>query len=161
MKIEILGFECLKSIRNYEKKNAWNIRCLVDESFVQASHQVIVICFRLSDLQIATKCIKSKIDYSMYSWLFFTNPLPWLYRKVMIPWCTAPPPSPLTERHFYYILLNVTCKCVLLFQIDFLTGNPRKHFFFPFLGVKLAVIFQQTFRSFYDLLSFMEVSMLS
>ena len=51
-----------------------------------------------------------------------------LYRKVMIPLCTAPP---LTERHFYYILLNVTCKYVLLFQIDFLTGHPRKHFF-PF-----------------------------
>ena len=34
-KIKIKSFECLKSIRNYEKNNnAWNIRRLVDESFV-------------------------------------------------------------------------------------------------------------------------------
>ena len=34
-KIKIKSFECPKSIRNYEKKNnAWNIRRLVDESFI-------------------------------------------------------------------------------------------------------------------------------
>ena len=33
-KIKIKSFECPKSIRNYEKNNAWNIRHLVNESFV-------------------------------------------------------------------------------------------------------------------------------
>ena len=36
-KIEIKSFECPKSIRNYEKNNAWNIRRLVDKSFVPAA----------------------------------------------------------------------------------------------------------------------------
>ena len=34
---EIRSFECPKSIRNYEKKNTWNIRPLVAESFVGPS----------------------------------------------------------------------------------------------------------------------------
>ena len=33
-----MSFDCPKCIRNYKKKNsAWNIRPLVDESFVQAN----------------------------------------------------------------------------------------------------------------------------
>ena len=38
-KIKIKSFECPKSIRNYEKNNAWNIRRLVDESFVPSTHK--------------------------------------------------------------------------------------------------------------------------
>ena len=37
------------------KKNAWNIRRLVDESFVQASYRAIVIYFRLSDFKTSNK----------------------------------------------------------------------------------------------------------
>ena len=37
LKVKVKSFECLKSIRNYEKNNAWSIRGLVDESFVPAS----------------------------------------------------------------------------------------------------------------------------
>ena len=36
--------------RNYEKKNTWNIRCFVDESFVPATQQTSVLYLRLSDL---------------------------------------------------------------------------------------------------------------
>ena len=36
-KIKTNSFECPKSIRNYEKNNAWNIRRLVDESFVPST----------------------------------------------------------------------------------------------------------------------------
>ena len=35
-------FECPKSLRNYEKNNAWNIRRLVDESFVPSTQRIIL-----------------------------------------------------------------------------------------------------------------------
>ena len=41
-KMKVKSFECPKSIRNYEKKNAWNIRRLVNESFVPASQRIIL-----------------------------------------------------------------------------------------------------------------------
>ena len=44
------SFECPKSIRNYEKNNAWNIRHLVDESFVPATQRTSVLYCRLLDL---------------------------------------------------------------------------------------------------------------
>ena len=37
--MKIKSFECPKSIRNYKKNKAWNIRRLVDESFVPANQQ--------------------------------------------------------------------------------------------------------------------------
>ena len=36
-KMKIKSFECPKSIGNYEKKNTWNISCLVDKSFVPSA----------------------------------------------------------------------------------------------------------------------------
>ena len=52
-KIKLKSFECPKSIRNYEKNNAWNIRRLDDESFVTANQQTsepaYYIAGRLSD----------------------------------------------------------------------------------------------------------------
>ena len=35
--MKIKSFECPKTMRNYEKKNTWNIRHLVDKSFVPAN----------------------------------------------------------------------------------------------------------------------------
>ena len=49
-KIKIKSFECPKSIRNYKKNNAWNIRCLVDESFVPSTQRASVLYWRLLDL---------------------------------------------------------------------------------------------------------------
>ena len=37
--MKIKSFECPKSIRNYKKNNAWNIRHLVDKSFVTVNKQ--------------------------------------------------------------------------------------------------------------------------
>ena len=37
--MKIKSFVCPKSIRNYEKNNAWNIKPLVNESFVQATQR--------------------------------------------------------------------------------------------------------------------------
>ena len=47
-KMKIKSFECPKSIRNYEK-NTWNVRCLVDESFVPSAQRASVLYWRLSD----------------------------------------------------------------------------------------------------------------
>ena len=51
-KIEIKSFECHKSMRNYKKDNAWNIRLLVNESFVPANQWTSVSYCRLSDFWI-------------------------------------------------------------------------------------------------------------
>ena len=48
-KIKIKSFECAKSIRNYEKNNAWNIRRLVDESFVPSTQRPSVLYWWLTD----------------------------------------------------------------------------------------------------------------
>ena len=49
-KIEINSFECPKSLRNYEKNNAWNIRRLVNELFVPSTQWASVLYWRLLDL---------------------------------------------------------------------------------------------------------------
>ena len=38
----INSFECPKSMRNYKKDNAWNIRRLVNESYVLANQRIIL-----------------------------------------------------------------------------------------------------------------------
>ena len=48
-KIKIKSFECPKSIRNYEKNNAWNIRRLVYESFVPSTREP---AYYIEDCQI-------------------------------------------------------------------------------------------------------------
>ena len=47
--IKIKRFECFKSIRNYKRNNAWNIRGLVDQSFVPGNQWTSVLYCRLSD----------------------------------------------------------------------------------------------------------------
>ena len=43
-KNKVKSFECPKSIKNYEKKdNAWNIRRLVDSSFVPSTQRASVL----------------------------------------------------------------------------------------------------------------------
>ena len=54
-KIKIKSFECPKSIRNYIKNNARNIRHLVDESFVPANQRTSVLYYRLSDFMSPLK----------------------------------------------------------------------------------------------------------
>ena len=49
-KIKINSFECPKSIRNYEKNIAWNIRRLVDESFVLTETIVLVFLVLVTNL---------------------------------------------------------------------------------------------------------------
>ena len=48
-KMKIKSFEFPKSIRNYEKKDTWNIRCLVDKSFVPSAQRTSVLYSRLLD----------------------------------------------------------------------------------------------------------------
>ena len=55
--MKIKNFEYPKSIRKYKKKiNAWNIRHFVDESFVPANQQTIILYCRLLNFY----CISSK-----------------------------------------------------------------------------------------------------
>ena len=57
-KIKIKSFGCPKAIRNYEKNNIWNIRRLVDESFIPATQRII--------LKI--------VGFYLYCWKGMTNP---------------------------------------------------------------------------------------
>ena len=50
--IKIKIFECPKSIRNYKKDNAWNIRGLVNESFVQVNQRTSILYCRLLDFRL-------------------------------------------------------------------------------------------------------------
>ena len=45
---KIKSFECPESIKKYEKNNAWNIRPLVDESFVPLTKRPSLLYWRLS-----------------------------------------------------------------------------------------------------------------
>merc|ERR1712051_984568 len=51
-KLKIKSFECPKSIKSIRKNNAWNIRLLVDDSFVPFSKQPSVIYCRLTDFKL-------------------------------------------------------------------------------------------------------------
>ena len=59
--IKIKRFECLKSIRNYKRNNAWNIRGLVDQSFVPGNQWTSVLYCRLSDFFYWSMLIFSKV----------------------------------------------------------------------------------------------------
>ena len=50
--MKIKSFECPKSMRNYKKNNAWNIRRLDEESFVPANQQSSVLYCKLSDFWV-------------------------------------------------------------------------------------------------------------
>ena len=56
-KIRIKSFECPKSIRNYKKNNAWNIRRLVDKSLVLANQRTSVLYCRLLDFKNGPLCV--------------------------------------------------------------------------------------------------------
>ena len=55
------SFECPNSIRNYEK-NAWNIRRLIDESFVPSTQRASVLYYRLSDFRF---CLLAPESYDL------------------------------------------------------------------------------------------------
>ena len=63
----MFSFECAKSmaksIRNYKKDNAWNIRCMVNESIVPANQRTDVLYCRLWDLTTTTTA------YPLFSFL--------------------------------------------------------------------------------------------
>ena len=59
-KIKRKSFECPKSMRNYRKNNAWNIRHLVDKSFVLANQRII-----LSDFKIQCSTVKSILEQNL------------------------------------------------------------------------------------------------
>ena len=52
--MKIKSLECPKSIKNYEKKNTWNVKRLVDNSVVPSTHQTRVLYNRLTDFYIHT-----------------------------------------------------------------------------------------------------------
>ena len=54
-KIEIKSFECLKVYKKYKKNNTWNIRLLVDDSFVPSYKQPSVIDWRIFGLKTNAK----------------------------------------------------------------------------------------------------------
>ena len=50
-KIKVKSFECPKSVKILKKNNTWNIRRLVDDSFVQSAKLPSIIYLRLTDLK--------------------------------------------------------------------------------------------------------------
>ena len=66
-KMKIKSFECPKSIRNYAKKNTWNVRPLVNESFIPIPQRTSVLYWRLSNFKIQGKSLLSLYIYSFLS----------------------------------------------------------------------------------------------
>ena len=50
-KIKIKSFQCLNSIRNYKKNNAWNIWHLVNDPFVSTNQRPSVLYCRLTNFR--------------------------------------------------------------------------------------------------------------
>ena len=67
MKIKIKSFECLKSIRNYEKNNAWNIRRLVTWSLGQTNQRTSVLYYRLTNFRSRVCPTRSHYHTEQYS----------------------------------------------------------------------------------------------
>ena len=49
------SFECPKFMRNYSKKNTWNVRHFIDESFVPSAQRTKVLYCRLTDFKLLTR----------------------------------------------------------------------------------------------------------
>ena len=62
--MKIKSFECPKYVRNYEKKNIWNVRCLVDDSFVPSAQQTSILYCRLSDFWKSVRSVVDQISVS-------------------------------------------------------------------------------------------------
>ena len=62
--MNLKSFECPKSIRNYEKNNAWNIRHLVAWSQGQTNQQTSVLYYKLKSKSIR----KSDIVHCAQGW---------------------------------------------------------------------------------------------
>ena len=78
--MKIKSFECPKSIRNYKKNNAWNIRRLVNESFVPPSQQTSILYCRLSDFKSNNKLLlKLHVDITQSSSNSLTQPASFLF----------------------------------------------------------------------------------
>ena len=53
--MKIKNFECHKSIKNLKKNNDWNIRRLVDESFVPANQQTSKLAYYIVDCTVVPR----------------------------------------------------------------------------------------------------------
>ena len=70
LKVKVKSFECLKSIRNYEKKYTWNVNSLVDKSFVQATQHCRILGSRsnfcLKIIKFIIKIKKGFMGWTMW-----------------------------------------------------------------------------------------------
>ena len=69
-KMKIKSFECPKPIRNMKKKNIWNFRRLVDESFVPSAQRTNVLYCRLSDFWLQNYLISQYFLVASFAALF-------------------------------------------------------------------------------------------
>ena len=69
-KIKIKSFECPKSLKSIKKNNTWNIRLLVDDSFVPSSKQPSIIYCRLTYLK--SDCQDCSIEKKVSEILHYT-----------------------------------------------------------------------------------------
>ena len=67
-KIKIKSFECPKSIKNYEKSNAWNIKRLVDESFVPSTHRPSEPLYYIEDCWIFAMATLGLKEMGKFLW---------------------------------------------------------------------------------------------
>ena len=91
--MKIKNFECPKSIRNYEKKNTWNVRPLVNESFVPSAQQTSVLYCRLSDFwgspyvsirSGSPATVQCSVSRDLKNWKFNFEPNPICWKKGFI-----------------------------------------------------------------------------
>ena len=84
--MKIKSFECPKSIRNYKKNNACNIRRLFKDSFVPSSQRTSILCCRLSDFKSNNKLLlKLHVDITQSSSNSLTQPASFFICPYLLP----------------------------------------------------------------------------
>ena len=83
-----------KSMRNYEKNNAWNIRRLVDELFAQSTQGPSKLYWRLSDFCCSVHCVwlsdwPTGFEINLEQMLFDHLCLAWMSNRSTVSICNS------------------------------------------------------------------------
>ena len=122
--MKIKSFECPKSIRNYEKKNTWNVRRLVDESFVTSAQRTSVVYCRLSDFRLRIdSCLKGSLSEASSSLLSSSSSVSFVFPDMIFYRISI-----LKGKKYQFQLCNLPIQIgISIFYVDLKTAFMNMH----------------------------------